>query len=174
MKYITGFEGQYSITRDGKVFSHKTGNFLSLRGSGMAAHGDRRHKRKYKTVALWKIGKGYVYFYVHRLVAAAFIANPLSLPMVNHKDGNPENNNVSNLEWCTHKENCAHAYKNGLTTRGAKNSSTKLTEEDVLKIRDDYKSGRVSQSEIAKRFRVSQSNIYMIVNNKSWQWIKEA
>ena len=66
---------------------------------------------KYKKVSLFnkkdKIGE----FFVHRLVAEVFIPNPNKLPMVNHKDGNPENNNVDNLEWVSAKQNVEHSIK---------------------------------------------------------------
>lgn len=59
---------------------------------------------------------------IHRLVAQAFIPNPDSKPQVNHIDCNTLNNNVSNLEWCTAKENTVHAWKNGMCKHSPKSN----------------------------------------------------
>lgn len=70
-----------------------------------------RHQNSgYLVVWLSKNGKSSAKT-VHRLVATAFINNPLAFRCVNHKDGNKENNCPENLEWCSHSLNLLHAYK---------------------------------------------------------------
>jgi len=77
---------------------------------------------------------GSKYYAVHRLVAQAFIPNPDNLPQVNHKDGNKDNNHVSNLEWCTLQYNMKHAEKLHLNpgAQGERNSRS-LISDDVAK-----------------------------------------
>ena len=76
------------------------------------ADGDLKHQYLKKGYPVVKVsGKC---LRVHRLIAEAFIPNPLNLPFVNHKDGNKINNSVDNLEWCTQKQNVHHALRTGL------------------------------------------------------------
>lgn len=94
IKPICGYEGLYSITSNGAIVSH--GNKPNHKGNIIIK--SSYDKDGYLKCTLQK-NKSRRYYRVHRLVAAAFIPNPLNMPMVNHIDGNILNNNVSNLEW---------------------------------------------------------------------------
>ena len=64
-------------------------------------------------------------YLVHRIVAIAFLPNPLNKAYVNHIDGNKQNSNLENLEWSTPTENSIHAHKHGLANvaRGEKDNT---------------------------------------------------
>lgn len=106
---------------------------------------------------------------VHRLVAIAFIPNPLGRDTVNHIDGDKTNNNVNNLEWCTRSENLLHAVRTGLQRieLGSKSPNAKLTEPEVMAIREDDRIARL----IAADYGVSTSTIYLVKHRKIWQHI---
>ena len=92
MKLI--LNGDYAVTIDGDVISIKSNKSLRSHDNG---HG-------YKTVCLCIDGKP-KHYYVHRLVASAFVENPNDYPEVNHIDEDRGNNRAENLEWCTSKYN---------------------------------------------------------------------
>lgn len=108
---------------------------------------------------------------VHRIIAETFIPNPDNLKCVNHKDGNKQNNNVSNLEWCTRSENMKHAYRMGLKNScGAKNGRSKLTEDDVVFIRRHHKAydKKFGTGALAKKFGVARQTISAVVSGQNW------
>jgi len=108
---------------------------------------------------------------VHRLLAETFLKNPQNKPEINHKDGNKLNNNISNLEYCTHAENMKHAFKNGLVNNtGIKNGRAKLNNNKVRKIRAMLKDG-ISQQKIANEFQISRGAILKINLGKTWKHI---
>lgn len=107
-----------------------------------------------------------------RLVAIAFIPNPNNYPEVNHLDGDKANNHISNLEWCTHKENCIHAIRTGLkvNAKGESHYKARLTEKQVLEIRGQVKLG-AKQNAIAKQFGLTCGHVNQIVKKKCWKHI---
>jgi hypothetical protein len=98
-KAIDGFEGLYEISNLGRVKSLRSGRMMKPYDNG----------KGYQKVELSKDGK-VERFYIHRLVAMAFIPNsrPLIDTLVNHKDENPGNNRVENLEWCNYNYNLTY------------------------------------------------------------------
>lgn len=116
-KPVVGYENIYEVSDSGEVrtslgkvtFTEKHG----VRKWKQRTLKNKVNKRGDNRVNLWKDGKPKT-FLVHRLVALAFISEVEGKTYVNHIDGNPSNNHVSNLEWCDHKDNNNHAFDNGL------------------------------------------------------------
>jgi hypothetical protein len=98
-RYMSDYPGLI-FYNDGRVFRLKSGRFLT----GLT------NTNGYKQLNLTHQALGQPT--IHRLIARAFLSNPLNLPCINHKNGRPWDNRVSNLEWCTHKYNMQ-----GLNTR---------------------------------------------------------
>ena len=82
------------------------------------------NNKEYLCINLYKNSKVYK-FQIHRLIAIYFIPNPQGLNEVNHIDGKPLNNAISNLEWCTHSQNLKHAWATGLFPKRPLNASVK-------------------------------------------------
>lgn len=171
MKDIPGFERLYAVTEDGRVWSYPKVVKNGRKYARATSYGGR-----FLNPTVFSCG----YFYVglnapnkkkkgrvHRLVAMAFIPNPLNLTQVNHKNGNKLDNRVENLEWCTHKQNMKHGARLGLFPKGEKVYNHKLSEKDVRKI---LKSD-ISDRELAKQYKVHWSTIHYIRVKRLWKHI---
>ena len=95
----------YLVSDDGKIYSKKMRKYLTPK-----VNHDGYHR-----VQIWENGKCRFVSW-HRIVAETFIPNPNDCEVVNHIDGDKQNNCVENLEWCTQAENIRHAWKTGLST----------------------------------------------------------
>ena len=128
-------------------------------------------KAGYRILSLRK-GRSY---YLHRLLAEAFIPNPKKLRCVNHLDGNKLNNNLKNLEWCSYRGNALHAFKIGLRKNkpryGEDNSAHKVNELEVKKI-ISLKTKQKNLLETARKFGISISQVWSIQKRISWANLK--
>ena len=106
-------------------------------------------------------------YLVSRLVAIYFIPNPEGKLTVNHKDGNPKNNDISNLEWATSKEQTEHAINTGLQpVFGESSPCHKLTWDDVHFIRNNTHLG---YKYLAYKYNVSTGHIGDIIKQRIWK-----
>lgn len=145
---IPGFDGHYQVSDCGRVKSLKFGKERIMKGGHIG--------RGYPSVLLTKNGQPSTH-YIHRLVAKAFLPTDDERPHVNHIDGDRENNHVTNLEWCTHTENIAHA-RDVLGVMGGNLGYRKLSESEREQIAE-LRRRKISPRVIADLFGVAQATI---------------
>ena len=92
----------YSVSTKGNIKNNKTGKLRKL----------TTNRQGYVELYLYDSEGNGRNIQVHRLVALAFIPNPNNLPEVNHKDEDIRNNEVTNLEWCSHSYNINYGTRN--------------------------------------------------------------
>lgn len=161
---IKGFDGEYQVSTKGRVKSFHYHKIFILK--------QRLNKKGYYSVALYKNGKSR-HYRVNRLVAEAFIPNPENKPLVHHRDDNPSNNCVENLEWVTEEENTRYALAAGRMKTGSAHYRAKFTEEDIRFIRTHYipRHPIFSAAALAEKYGVYESTIYNILRRKTWKHV---
>ena len=191
--------GIYRVTAEGRVFS-QTKRKIPLVGKGMEFTGEFKfilEPERELTYTLnnrgyFSVGIRRKTFMVHRLVALAFIPNPEQKPHVNHIDGNKLNNHVSNLEWCTAKENNLHARQTGLHKQAVGHKikyqsdltkqkalanlkdKSKLTPDQVRYVRQVFvpRSKEFSATALAQQFGTSVTAMCKIVKGQVYKDIE--
>lgn len=94
--WIKGYEGSYAVNTSGQIYSYRSSRFLSpYRDTGGYYRVDLKDRA----------------YYVHRIVAEAFLPNPNNVPEVNHLNLDKSDNRLCNLEWVSHLENIEHYWK---------------------------------------------------------------
>lgn len=137
-KAVKGYEGYYEVDMYGNVYSVERTVRVNDNGREYDKPVKERkmkqsnHSKGYKIVSLTKDGVTKSY-YVHRIVAEAYIDNPYNLPFINHKDEDKTNNFVGNLEWCTEQYNST--YGNARKKHADALRGRPLSEEHKEKIR---------------------------------------
>ena len=131
-KQIEGYDGKYQVSSYGRIKS-----FAQNKKDGAIKEGHLDYKG-YPKISLYKDHECKDFF-IHRLVAMAFIDNPENLPQVNHKDEVKTNNCVENLEWCTNSYN--HDYGTRNERAAVSNYCCETTSKKIYSV--DAKTGQI-------------------------------
>jgi hypothetical protein len=121
VKDILGYEGLYAVDRNGTVYSTQ-----QTRSRRLGPLKPEANTAGYYRVALTKNGKQKKFF-VHRLVAQAFVPNSRSLPNVNHINADQHDNRADNLEWSSQKDNIAWSRRLGNQSKDIPTRATSLS-----------------------------------------------
>jgi predicted XRE-type DNA-binding protein len=108
--------------------------------------------------------------YVHRAVLATFVGPCPDGMEGTHRNGDKADNKLTNLRWATHADNIADKHEHGTVLRGQHVGNSKLTEADVIAIRQ----ATGLQREIAARFGISRTNVSVIRSGKIWKHLQSA
>jgi hypothetical protein len=163
MKQIPGFEN-YSVTKDGQVWSNNP--YKNRRKRWLKLSEDTRG---YLRVDLPLNPCRYKHKLIHHLVLETYVGPRPPGKVCRHLDGNKLNNNLNNLCWGTYKQNSQDSKQHGTAISGETQGLSKLTWDDVDFIRWAYSFGIFSQRRLAKFFSVSQSQIWCVVNERTWR-----
>lgn len=153
---VVGYENRYMISNLGRVCSLPS---RTSKGGLIVPYQDSKGYWHIKG-SLSGVVKN---LWVHRMVAEAFLPNSVG-GEVNHKDCNPANNKLDNLEWCTHQENVLHSVFNKRTGRGKYTPTPTLTSSQVEQL--TRLKGIYPSSYVAKLFKTSQRYVYYFWANE--------
>ena len=154
------FAPKYAVSNRGNVMNLKTKKILK-----------NRLKRDGYIDTILISNDSYKSYLLHRLVAICFIDNPFNYKQVNHINGIKTDNNLNNLEWCSHEQNIKHAIKTGLFNKvGENHPRAKLNNNQVKEIKT-YLNKKVKHRILAEQFGVSIKTISEINTGAKWSHI---
>lgn len=162
--YLDGELTKYRIYSDGVVIN-------TLNGYELSKHED---KDGYFMVNLSHKGKHYTKK-IHRLVAEYFIPNPENKPEIHHRNGNHQDNLISNLLWCTKDEHWQLERETGkafIRAKGEAQGSSKYKDVIVRQAVLDLATG-IPRVEVAKKYNIDTSTIHRIYHKEGWTHLSE-
>lgn len=156
---VVGFEGIYEVCENGDIFClpRVTVQGIQLERRKLNPY---ENNKGYMCVSLYLDGVG-KRMLVHRVVAEAFIKNEHNFPIINHKDENPHNNNVENLEWCT------YTYNNNYGTIKERSAKTRGIPVIAIKVSTGWCNTYVSTREACRELGLKQSKVQECLDPKA-------
>jgi len=170
-RFVPGTGEWYEVSNLGRVRTyHLLGSKIGTR-SAVPRVLDTYLSRGYPKVAVQFDGKQRMGYGVHQLAALAFIGPRDSDKQVCHNDGNPSNNNLSNLRYDTYSGNQMDRLAHGTDNRGAKHGMAKLTEDAVREIRRLCELPDRNYDAISRQFNLARGYARQIHIGKVWGWL---
>lgn len=168
---IPDYEGLYQISNHGRFRGMPRNDAINRRLPERYIQPNKRTDGYY-TIHLWRGGKRQQKK-MHVLVMLVFVGQRPEGAHINHIDGNPSNNRLDNLEYCSPSDNTLHGFRIGthVPARGEKHGRSRYTNDMVREMRVLYKGG-ASSGEIAKKFNVSRSGVYRVVMYDTWKHLE--
>lgn len=174
-KPVVNYEGIYEISEYGEVKAFARTTNMPLKNGGksnaLKYYPERILNHKFSKDGHHRVKlcvNGVRKFYpVHRLVAFAFIDGYFEGAVVNHLEGNKDNNHYSNLEWTSVEANVHHAFDNGLMC------TNRLTVEQVRDIRQKFKSKEMTVKELGEKYNRHPGYLYMVIDGRRHRDIKD-
>lgn len=171
--------GTFSIDTTGRIWRHarlvgsRAGN-PSVRRAVTKRTAETAESHGYRKVQFTAASGERMWAYSHRLVW--IYANKATIPErmeINHRNGEPKDNRPENLELVTRQENTRHAAQvlgrlGKKEQRGEKNTSAKLTPEQVLEARALWEDRAMTMAEMGRRYGVNYRTIQDVVHRRSW------
>lgn len=156
---LPGYEGVYEISDYGRI-----------RRSQKLLTGNVRDDGYMEYCLSDTFGEQHTH-YAHILVASAWLGEKPDDMEINHRDGNKANNRVWNLQYVTHSDNCQHAVYIGVhkIKRGANHNMARLSEQQVIEIKELWSTGNYSRKELQNMYGVSKTSIANYITGRSWQ-----
>jgi hypothetical protein len=166
-KPVNGYEGWYEVNQNGVIKRVRSGTGTQCKILKFYVD-----TKGYKSHTLTKSGIQRNHL-THRIVAKAFMQNPENKPCINHIDSNRLNSKVSNLEWCTYKENTQHCIVSGRfnsqahSLKGEKNPKSIITTEQVREIRKS----KLSLKELSVIYGLQWKYVSKVKNGGTWKHV---
>lgn len=163
MKQIPEFPNYY-VTKSGRIWSKKgrwgKGCWLTPRINSVGYPGVTLYNKSNRLDA-----------HIHRLVLETFVGLCPEGMECRHLDGVPTNNQLSNLKWGTHSENCIDAVKHGTASglrKGEDSGGSKLTEQQVCRVVDMYHKGKHTRKELAQQLEINYWTVCDLISKRRW------
>lgn len=172
-KDIKGYEGAYQVSNTGivrsldRLVAGRSGRIAVKKGCVINGCISKFGYRK-----MWLSANGKTrYYFLHRIIAAAFIKNKESKPFINHKNAIKLDNSISNLEWCTSSENQLHAHKMGLHPKTKPGTGLKkLSNPAAKKVQCLFTGEIMCMTDAATLLGMERKAFSAIMNGRGTNW----